>query len=145
MGYLEGLKVVTAAKPANISPIFHKRSRLIEKLQSQIECIKAKSEGREHFITFMKTYKGENGENLQSQQVRKVRPWWYRSTEGRIVMEIRYSNKRLELAKGKTGIEVDNINALVPAVEILIKAIEDGELHNSINSISTNFRASLTK
>jgi hypothetical protein len=145
MGYLDGLKIVTAAKPANIPPILYKRNRLIEKLQTQIECIRARSEGKEHFVTYTKISKGDDGEKLQSQQVKKVRPWWYRSSDGKIVMEIKYANKRIELAKGKTGIEVENLNALIPALQIIIKAIEEGELDGTINSISSNFRATLTK
>lgn len=145
MGYLDGLKVVTAVKPANISPIFNKRNRLTEKLYAQIECAKAKAEGREYFVKYANTSKTENGEIVESQQLKRIKPWWYRSADGKLILEIRYANKRLELAKGKTGIEVDNINALLPAIEVLIKAIESGELDNSINAVSHNLRATLTK
>ena len=145
MGYLEGLKVVTAVKPSGISPILYKRGRVTEKLYAQIECAKAKAEGRDHFITYMRSYRSETGEKVQSQQVKKVRPWWYRNAEGKLVLEIRYANKRVELAKGKTGIEVSDLNSLIPAIELVIKAVESGELDNSLIAISSSLRADLTK
>lgn len=145
MKFLDGLKVVLAEKPANISPILSKRGCVIEKLYAQIECAKAKSEGKEYFVTHMRSFRSETGEKIQSQQVKKVRPWWYRTNEGKLVFEVRFANKKVELAKGKTGLEVSDLNSLIPALELMIKAVENGELDNSLTAISNNFRAELTK
>lgn len=145
MGYLEGLKIVTASKPEHSSPLFHRRSKLIEKLYEQIECVKAKSEGRDHFIQYMRNSKTPTGETVQSQMVRKVRPWWYRNTDGKLVLEVRYANKRLELAKGKTGVEVENLANMITAIELVIKAVQGGEMDAGLNATANNFRATLTK
>lgn len=145
MAILDGLKVVAAVKPNDQSPIFHKRSRVIEKLHSQIECAKAKSEGREHFVKHMRTVKAESGEKGQTEFVQKIRPWWYRNAEGKLVFEVRYANQRIELAKGKTGIEVENLSTLIPAIELLVKAVENGELDKSLTAVATNFRAKNAK
>lgn len=145
MTFLERLKVVTSVKPSNVSPVFHRRERLVSKLYEQIECAKAKIDGREHLVTYMKSYFDEAGEKSQSQQVRKVRPWWYRSSEGKLVFEVRYANKRIELAKGKTGIEVEKLENIIPAVETLIKAVQDGEVDSGLTAIASKFRADITK
>jgi hypothetical protein len=145
MGYLDGLKIVTATKPEQSSPLFHRRNKLVEKLYEQMECVKAKSEGRDHFIHYMRNSKAPTGETLQSQMVRKVRPWWYRNTEGKLVLEVRYANKRLELAKGKTGVEVETLANMASAIELVIKAVQGGEMDVSLNASASNFRASITK
>ncbi len=47
--------------------------------------------------------------------------------------------------KGKTGIEVENIDSLVPAIELLKKAVENGELDNVIGAISKSIRSDIAK
>ena len=145
MGYLEGLKVVTAVKSHKLPPILLKRSRVIDKLLIQLECAKAKSDGREHFNKQIRTVKSDTGEKTQVEHVLKVRQWWYRNSDGRLVFEVRYANKTIELAKGKTGIEVENLATLIPAIELLIKAVENGELDKSLDAVVTRFRSSISK
>jgi hypothetical protein len=141
MAYLDGLKVVTAVKNTQLSPTLVRQARVIEKLYIQMECAKAKAEGRDHFVTNIRSVKSESGEKGKTEHVQKIRPWWYRNAEGNLVFEVRYANKRIELAKGKTGIEV----ALSPAIELLIKAVENGELDKSLGVVTTNFRAKVAK
>ncbi len=145
MAYLERLKVVVATKPSNISPILHRREKLIDKLYEQLECAKAKIDGREHFVHQMRNSKAPTGETVQSQMVRKVRPWWYRSSDGKLVFEVRYANKRIELAKGKTGIEVEQLESIIPTVEMIIKAVQEGEIDAGLNLIANKFRTEITK
>lgn len=57
MAFLERLIIVVATKPSYISPILHRRERLIEKLYEQLECAKAKIDGREHFVHQMRNLK----------------------------------------------------------------------------------------
>ena len=93
----------------------------------------------------MRNSKTPTGETVQSQMVRKVRPWWYRNTDGKLVLEVRYANKRLELAKGKTGVEVENLANMITAIELVIKAVQGGEMDAGLNATANNFRATLTK
>ena len=144
MAFLDGLKVVTAVK-TNLPPALQRRNRVIEKLHEQIECAKAKSDGREHIIKRMRTVKSESGEKTQTEHIQKIRPWWYRNADGKLVFEVRYANKRIELAKGKTGIEVENLTTLIPAIELLMKAVESGELDKGLNAVATSIRADAAK
>ena len=61
------------------------------------------------------------------------------------MLEIRYANKRLELQKGKTGIEVENIESLIPAIELVKKAVENGELDNNIVAIAKTIHSAVAK
>lgn len=145
MAYLDGLKVVTAVKNTQLSPTLVRQARVIEKLYIQMECAKAKAEGRDHFVTNIRSVKSESGEKGKTEHAQKIRPWWYRNAEGNLVFEVRYANKRIELAKGKTGIEVANLSTLIPAIELLIKAVENGELDKSLGVVTTNFRNKVAK
>lgn len=145
MAYLDGLKVVTASKPANLPPAIYRRNNLLNKLDEQLQCATAKSEGREHYVNRTKTITNELGEQTKVEQQKRVKPWWYRSAEGKLVLEVRYANKRLELAKGKTGIEVENIASLIPAIELVKKAVENGELDNSLAATAKTIRSEITK
>ncbi|WP_435626417.1 DUF6641 family protein [Candidatus Ferrigenium straubiae] len=145
MTFLDKLKVVTAVKSNKLPPALHRQIRVIEKLREQIECVKAKTDGREYIIKRMRTVKSETGEKTQAEHNHKIRPWWYRNADGKLVFEVRYANKRLELAKGKTGIEVENLATLIPAIELLMKAVESGELDKSLSTVATSIRSELSK
>lgn len=144
MAILDSLKVVTYVKPT-FSPITHRRRNLVEKLQHQIGCVKAKQEGRDHFVSTVRTVKNDAGVKAQIERTQKIRPWWFRGTDGKVVFEVRYANKRIELAKGKTGIEVDGMDRLIPVIELVIQAVESGELDKALGLASTNFRSQISK
>lgn len=56
-----------------------------------------------------------------------------------------YANKRIEIAKGKTGIEVDHFERIIPTAEVIIKAVQEGEIDAGLNAIASKFRADITK
>ncbi len=145
MGYLDSLKVVVATKPANQPPAIHRRNNLLNKLDEQILCARAKTEGRDFYVERTKTIKNEFDVRTKVVHQKRVNPWWYRNTEGKLVLEVRYANKRIEILKGKTGIEVENIDSLIPAIELLRKAVENGELDNSIGAIAKSIRSEIAK
>ncbi len=145
MGYLDGLKVITASRPANLSPTLHRRMNLLNKLSQQYECAKANIEGSEYFVRSFKFVKRESGEREQLEWQRKIKPWWYSTHEGKIIFEVRYANKRIDLQKGKTGIEVDSLETLIPAIELLKKAVENGELDNTLQTTAKSIRSEIAK
>ena len=145
MAYLDALKIIAAVKPMQQSPILNRRTRLVQKLLEQIECTKAKAEGKDYWVPEMKSTNNEAGMRVEIEHLRKVRPWWFTNTDGKLVFEVKYANKRIELTKGKTGIEVENLASLMQAIELLKKAVENGELDNSITNIAKSIRAEITK
>lgn len=145
MGYLDSLKVVTATKPWNLPPIVHKRNNLLNKLDEQLHCARAKAEGRDFYVDRTKTIINHIGERTKIAHQKRINPWWYRSAEGKLVLEIRYANKRLEIQKGKTGIEVENIESLIPAIELVKKAVENGELDNNIVAVAKAIHSAVAK
>jgi hypothetical protein len=145
MGYLDKLKVVTAEKPANLPPLLQRRNNLMNKLDWQYECVKAKLEGRDYYVPIWKITVNELGERTRIEQQRRVKSWWYKNADGKLVFEMRYANKKVELQKGKTGVEVESLDTLLLAIELLKKAVESGELDTSLSTTAKTIRAELAK
>ncbi len=138
MAILSELKTVSTIRPKHVPPIVGRRNKLLKRLHDQLECAKAKLNGDEYIVTKYKSKPGDNGERLQVPKQSRVRPWWFTTDSGGLVFEVRYGGKRLELAKGKAGIEVENLPALASTIELLKQAVANGELDNAISAIAKN-------
>jgi TRAP-type mannitol/chloroaromatic compound transport system substrate-binding protein len=51
----------------------------------------------------------------------------------------------LELAKGKYAIEIASANELVPTLQIIKSAVENGELDSAIDYAANKLRSGFTK
>ena len=76
---------------------------------------------------------------------KRVRPWWFVTDNGKVCVNIRYGNRVLELAKGKSAIEVATAAELISTLELIRKAVSDGELDTQIDSASGAVRAGFKK
>jgi hypothetical protein len=56
-------------------------------------------------------------------------------------MSVRYGAKTLELAKGKSAIEVGTINELIPTLDALKAAVAAGELDTQLEAVSATMRS----
>ena len=133
MGILSELKAVSVVRPKSMPSIVIRRNKLIAKLHDQLQCVQAKIKGEESKYV---TIKKDNGERVELAKQRRLKPWWFSSESCKLVFEIKYGSKRLEIAKGKTGIEANSLNELEKALEILKKAVAEGELDDSINAVA---------
>ncbi len=60
--------------------------------------------------------------------------------EGRLCLNVRYGAKMLELAKGKTAVEIATQQDLVPTLELIKAAVEAGELDQQMDAASGSLR-----
>ncbi len=60
-------------------------------------------------------------------------------------MNIRYGNRVLELAKGKSAIEVATAAELISTLVLIRKAVSDGELDTQIDTASGAVKAGFKK
>ena len=146
MSLLQGLKVVSSKRPVRLSPIQYRRNKLIDKLHEQLECAKAKAEGRECLFTRLRTRRNsETGQRFQMELQYRVKPWWYVNGEGKTVIEIRYGSRLIEITKGKTGVELEKPENLIATLELLKKAVDAGELDEGITSAIGEFGRGIKK
>ena len=57
-----------------------------------------------------------------------------------MLLAIHYGSKSLELAKGKSAIELSDASALVSVLELITAAVNQGELDGAIQAASVKLR-----
>ena len=136
MPFLSQLNIVKSIRP-NHQPIAQlRRNKLISKLHNQLLNIQSKIKGENYFVTKTHKVKKDNGDIVEILRQRKIREWWYESDDGKLIFEIKYGIKKLEFEKGKNGIEANSLNELEKVVEVLKKAVAEGELDENLALIA---------
>ena len=67
---------------------------------------------------------------------KRVKQWWFMAVNGKLIINVRYGTRLIELAKGKTAVEVASKADLVPTLELIKQAVEAGELDAQIAAAS---------
>ncbi|MEN9898535.1 MAG: hypothetical protein RLZZ66_2184 [Pseudomonadota bacterium] len=134
---LSTLKLVTATRATQTSPVIQRRQKLIAKIDEQICLATAAMDGTEFKSTkFKNVVNAETGETEYKQVAKKLRTWWWRNEAGKVNLVVRYGARIIELAKGKNSIELENEAAILPTLDLIRKAAEAGELDEAITKIS---------
>ena len=145
MATLASLKLVAAKKPSQQSPAAHRRSKLSSKILEQIQLARAHSTGQSYTPTKTKMATNAEGERVAVTVPKRIKPWWFSDTNGKVCVAIRYGAKIIELAKGKSAIEVASSEALIEALETVNSAALAGELDAQLESASVKLRDGFTK
>jgi len=145
MSSLSSLKLVSATKPQSVAPIITRRSNLSSQLAHQIELARALSENREYIPTRMKTIKDKAiGERRTVETNIRLKPMWF-TLDNKVYIQIKYSNRVLELAKGKNSAEIASATELINALGVIKQAVDGGLLDSQIEQISKSVRARFVK
>lgn len=142
MSTLNTLKLVATKRPGALPQIVQRRNRLIAKIWEQTELARAQLEGKSFQPTSFRSVKdAETGERRNVEIPKRVRAWWFIAENGKLCIQVRYGAKVLELAKGKTAIEVGSTDNLIPTLDALKAAVESGELDGQIEAVSETMRS----
>jgi len=135
---LQSLKATNVTRPNHLAPAIIRRNKLIRTIHEQIEAAKAKAEGNRFSVKYTRRLKNkETGETVEQPRERHVREAWWVGNDSKVYVEIRYGWKPLEIAKGKSAIEVGDWNNLMPVLEKLRKATEAGEFDGQLTDASS--------
>ena len=146
MTTLNGLKLTAAQKPTQMTYVEQRRNKLVKRLWEQIELAKAQQTGTQYTATKFRTIKdSETGLRKQIETNKRMKAWWFVAENGKCCIAIRYGSKVLELAKGKTAIEVASGAALIDALEVVKAAVLAGELDAQIEAASGQLRSAFVK
>jgi hypothetical protein len=145
MATLASLKLVTAKKPTEQSPVAHRRGKLSIKLLEQIQLAHAQNTGTTFAPTRTKYVTNDDGVRVQITVPKRIKPWWFVAESGKCCVAIRYGAKVIELAKGKSAIEVASTQALIDALEVVNVAVLAGELDAQIETASGQLREGFVK
>ncbi|MBT8584257.1 hypothetical protein G6694_06385 [Polynucleobacter paneuropaeus] len=140
MSTLETLKLVTVTKPAKLPPVVQRRNKLSDKLWEQIQLAEAKSNGGTYAPLKSKRLKDLEGNIKLLEVPKRIKPWWFTAPNGKVCLILRYGSKVLEVAPGKTAIELDKPAELIPTLQKIKTAVEAGELDHLIDAATEAVR-----
>ena len=130
MQLLKSLKLVHYEHPTHRNPRLHRRHKLLAKLAEQIQLAQDSS----YQPTKTQFVADAEGNMQQVQRSKRIRRWWATKADGTVQLTIRYGSKPLELAKGKNAVEIASEAELVPTLEQIRAAVEQGELDELIEA-----------
>ena len=145
MATLASLKLVAAKKPSQQSPAVHRRNKLSRKILEQIQLARAHSTGQSYAPTKTKMATNAEGERVAVTVPKRIKPWWYVSENGSVLISIRYGAKVISITPKTNAIQVDSANALIEALELVNSAVLAGELDAQLEAASVKLRDGFTK
>ncbi len=143
---IQSFKLSSETRPTHIPAVLHRRNKLIGRLKEQIQAAKAAQEGSRYSVQFNRRIRNkETGEMHEFAAHRKVRENWWVGQGGKVCFEVRYGMQRIEIAKGKSVIEVGERSELIPTIERLIAAVDAGELDQQVSEAVGSFGRPIKK
>lgn len=141
MATLATLKLSTAVKPTHMPAVQVRRNKLVRRLWEQIELARAQAAGTQFAPIKFRSYQDkETGLRKQVETTKRVKQWWFTADNGKLVMNVRYGARVIELAKGKSSIEIGSTDQLLPTLELIKQAVEAGELDAQIEAAANKLR-----
>lgn len=122
-----------------------RRDKLLGKLDEQIGLASAVIDGGSFEAKRAKVVVDADGRRSRELVPASVKPWWWKTSDGKLLFTIQYGAKPLELAKGKAAIEVANMQELVEALKNVRAAADAGELDGHIETVSASLSAAFKR
>jgi methyl coenzyme M reductase subunit D len=145
MSALAKLKLVATVKPSQQTLPIIRRMKLAGKVQEQIALAEAFAKGEAYMPERVVTERDPaTGERVTSKVNKKVRQWWFVDGK-RVCLNVKYGSRTLEIAKGKSTIEVASSEELIAALKAVHIAVLQGELDEQIATVSANLRKNFRK
>lgn len=146
MSALNSLKLISAKKPVQLSPVVARRQKVGRRLAEQILLAQAKQEGKSYSPTRQrKVTDSATGESKTISVPKRIKESWFVTSEGKLCVSLRYGAKVIELAKGKTAVELATADQLVSTLETLQQAVLGGELDAQLEFASGAVKAGFKK
>ena len=138
---LAQLKLTAAKKPTHISPVLHRRHKLLRRIDEQIALASAQLNGSTYTATRLRSYTdADTGLRKTAEVAKSVKAWTFIADSGKLCVHIRYGARVLELAKGKSAVELGGYKDVVPTLELIKQAVLNGELDTQIETASKELR-----
>ena len=118
----------------------------MKRIWEQIELAKAEQAGTTFAPVKFRSYTDkETGVRKQVETNKRVKAWWFTAENGKLALSVRFGPKVLELAKGKFAVEVADSGEIVNVLEIVKRAVLNGELDAAIDNAAKKLRDGFAK
>ena len=147
MSIVTNLKLITTVKSSSVSPVLLRRSKLLAKVQEQIDMCEAKRNQQTYAPKRLKTVTNkETGERTTIETIKRVKEWVWITSDNKINLVIKYGAKTLPLnKKGANAIELTNGTELIGTLHKLKDAVVAGEFDDAISEVSDATRKAFKK
>ena len=143
---LTALKLIQAKKPQASSPQMSRRQKLSDKLFDQIQLAKSEQSGIPLDLKKIRTITDSiTGESKRVEVPRKLKPWWWKSGDGKICITVRYGARVLEIVEGKNAIQAESIADVISSLQVIRSAVDSGELDTRIQALTGKEGSQLPK
>ena len=134
MTILEKLNLSDKTRAAMLSsPETRARIKMLDAIDIQTAMAEAEQAGQPYVKRAMRFVTDkETGERVKKEVPIRVRSWSWKDGDGRLMLDVRYGNRRLEIKPGKTAIEIGDAGNLVPTLKLLADAVKAGELDKEL-------------
>jgi len=128
MSGLKALSLIAAPIQVARDPKLVRREKLLAQLDQQLSLARD-----EEFVVRTKRWiRQDDGSKVLTERVKRVNRWWRDDGKGGCFMVLRYGNKLVELAPGKTAVAVGSKDKLESVIVTVMNAVRDGELDGAI-------------
>jgi len=134
---LSSLNLTVKPEVSTADPVQNRRNKLLARLEEQRAMACADLAGESYQVLKDKLVQDAVSGIKTKVSVPKRIKRWYFAFDGTHFLEVRYGNKPLELAKGKSAIEVGDLKNVPTVIETVVQAINAGELDSMLMSIRT--------
>lgn len=124
MSKLKSLQFVSVPKSLSADPVAARRNKFLAQLVQQLELAKDES----YVVRRQRWVKQDDGSKQLVDSPKRVKRWWRTDAAGNCFFILRYGNKLVPLADGKSAIAVGERNNLAAVIETVIEATCEGEL-----------------
>ena len=136
------LKLTAARKARAMPDVVKRRNKLLLKLSEQRALAAALQTGVHYSPKRLRSFTDINtGQRIVKEVPVRIKPWFWTGERGETLLCVNYGSKQIEIAKGKTAIEVGTDANLITVLDTVIAAVKNGELDVQIESVSNRLRA----
>ena len=128
MSMLKTLQLVTVPKSYNNDPKLARRHKFVTQLEQQLELARDEN----YVVRRQRWIKQADGSKQLVEAPKRVKRWWRTDAAGNCFFILRYGNKLVPVADGKSAVVVGERTKLPVVIESVLAAARDGELDAAI-------------
>jgi hypothetical protein len=133
MTVLEQLNLSKQARKQPVGPQDRMREKIVAALEVQLEAAQAEIDGQPYVHKVKRWVSDEtNGARVLRDVPTRFRRWWWKEG-GKTFMSLRYGAEPIEIAPGRYSVEIADGKDLVPTLEKLKQAVEQGEIDQGLD------------
>jgi hypothetical protein len=134
------LSLVDVKRPAAGNPIVTRRVRLVQQINEQLELVQETRSAPDRLpqASIDRRLHEEGAGDVQ--RARRARPWWWSDPSGVFYVSLRYARRPVELAKGKTAVKCESLDAVANTLAVFKSETLKGTFDAQLAAVAAGVR-----